>query len=103
MILAWLTFGTPPAAADIATTTDPNGAVTGSGSLGGDGEVSVELANRRGGAGGAGVGRGRRSGGTAGTWVGYDVGVCGANGEQWFDIAVNDLGRPTRRASRRPA
>lgn len=67
---------------------------SGSGNLSADGNVSVELASDGGGAGGGGGGGRGRSRGSAGTWVGYDVGVCGAGGEQWFDIAVNDLGPP---------
>lgn len=61
--------------------------VTGTGSADSDGTVQVELAGGR--PGGRGDG-GRRSSGTSGTWVGYDVGVCGAGGEVWLDVAVGD-------------
>lgn len=73
-----------PAGAGVDTDDD---AVTGSGHLG-DGRIEVSLEAGGGGGGSGGGG----SSGSAGQWVGYDVGLCGANGETWFDLAVGDSG-----------
>lgn len=67
-----------------------NSAVTGTGSATPDGHVQVELTGN---GSGGGRGSGSRSG-SSGAWVGYDVGVCGPDGEVWLNVSVSSGGLP---------
>ena len=76
-----LAAASAPASADFVN--GDESPVNGSGTIDGSGNVNVELTGAtQGGSSGS-------SGGSSGTWVGYDIGLCGANGEVWLDVAVS--------------